>query len=135
VNRVADLNIGSIRDQIRLYEQIQRYTDLYRKAERSIVTADKLISESRDIDMFPDHKQSILDHLNRIESIETLVRNRSVHLNQIKIRSRVVESAEQDYADKIDQKIEILRSAHICPTCYSAIDDQIIAEIAEKAKT
>lgn len=134
VDRVADLNIGSICDQIKRYEQIQRYADLYRKAERSIFTADELISKSKNIDRYPDHKRSILDHLNRIESIGALMRNRSVHLNQIEIRSMVVESAEQDYADKIDQKVEILRSAHICPTCYSAIDDQIIAEIAEKAK-
>ena len=133
-NTAASVNIDSIKERIIRYEQIYKYNVIYTKSTSSLSAANKMIEESKDINLFPERKKIVLERLQRIGQITDLLRTRDFLIDGIAMRSDKLKSAEENYTATIEQKIDILREAHICPTCYSEIDDKTISDIAEKAR-
>jgi hypothetical protein len=39
--------------------------------------------------------------------------------------------ADKEYQDALNKKIELLNASHVCPTCYSAIDEDTVKKIIE----
>ena len=39
--------------------------------------------------------------------------------------------ANKEYQDALNKKIALLNEAHVCPTCYSAIDEETVKKIIE----
>ena len=37
--------------------------------------------------------------------------------------------ADREYQDAISKKIELLNESHVCPTCYSVIDEETVKKI------
>ena len=133
-NTAASVNIDSIKERIIRYEQIYKYNVVYTKSTSSLSAANKMIEESKDINLFPERKKIVLERLQRIGQITDLLRTRDFLIDGIAMRSDKLKSAEENYTATIEQKIDILREAHICPTCYSEVDDKTISDIAEKAR-
>lgn len=134
MSAAADISTGSVKERILKYDQISKYETIYNKSALSLIAADKMIEQSQDIDLFSERKKSVVGNLHRMGQIADLLRTREFLTEGIASRSDKLQVAEANYNAMIEQKIDILREVHICPTCYSEIDDRTISDIAEKAK-
>jgi hypothetical protein len=54
---------------------------------------------------------------------------------ELKQREKTEEEAKIKYNEAVDNKINILKESHVCPTCLSVIDENMVSQIIEKSKS
>jgi hypothetical protein len=128
----SKLTTADVRKKIETCEQIQRYLESIKKAEWSMSAADKFINASQCVNSFNQDRKSIVDKLERYDKITKLLLQVKNQNNDVQTKNKDLQLAEQKYKNAISVKTEILRESHICPTCYSEIDEHVISEIIKK---
>ena len=81
--------------------------------------------------MFPGIKEKLLVMIEQYKRMQTIIEN--YKKNVIIYNNDVVayNQADREYQDAISKKIELLNESHVCPTCYSVIDEETVKKIIE----
>jgi exonuclease SbcC len=93
--------------------------------------AEVFLKLSENIDGFAELKErlnSMIEKYNRVQSvINNYKKNIVIYNNDV----QAYEIADKEYQDALNKKIELLNASHVCPTCYSAIDEDTVKKIIE----
>ena len=135
--------------QSKLYEQVINLpiTQIQEKLAKRDVLADQcqklaawtgcleraeyFLKLSENTNLFPGIKEKLLVMIEQYKRMQTIIEN--YKKNVIIYNNDVVayNQADREYQDAISKKIELLNESHVCPTCYSVIDEETVKKIIE----
>ena len=128
----AGLTVTSVKQKLETCNQIVKHLDVIKKATWATAAADNFINASSCVETFASRKKQIVENVDRYKTIQNILLKVSNLNTELASREQALAIAEQKHKDAISIKTDILRESHICPTCYSEIDEHVIAEIIKK---
>ena len=132
MSKIDEKSTTRVRDKINQIEILSRSIETISKAGRTIRIANQVIESSASIDHFSVYETALKEKFRRVEQILDLERKKSELEQEVKTREQKQIQSDIDYNAAVQNKLDILRESHICPTCYSTINDTIIESIIEK---
>lgn len=128
----ANLDTKTIQNKINICEQIMKNLAVIQRAEWSMAAADKFIDASSSVSKFDTQKKHINESIERYNKIVSILNQINTLNQEVKTRDDSLMVANQKHKDAITNKTNILKQSHVCPTCYSEIDEHVILEIIKK---
>lgn len=126
--------LEDVKTKLSQWEKIRDCYFTCKKSTKTIIAADKFIASSSIVDTFTSQKyklQSNIDHIQRVLTLITRTKSEKEILDK---KNEAFEQADKNMDDAFNKKIEILSSAHVCPTCYSQLSESSIKELIPKIK-
>ena len=132
--KIANINTTGLKDKIRKYEQISTQITAIKKANWAMDAAEQFISASEFVKTYNNDKKSLTEKIDRFIKIKETLSLINTHTASLNIATSVFDKADNEHNKAIDAKTDILNETHICPVCYSTINDEMLKEIIKKSK-
>lgn len=113
---------------------IKNHSDIIARANWVIKKADEFINASHCVDTFVNDKASISSKIEKYIAIRKEVDNLSRLRVECQNNDAKLKATETEYDEAINKKIALLQEMHICPTCYSEINDATVIQITQNLK-
>lgn len=93
--------------------------------------AEQFLKLSENTNLFPGIKEKLLVMIEQYKRVQTIIEN--YKKNVVAYNNDVVayNQADMEYQNAINKKVELLNESHVCPTCYSVIDEETVKKIIE----
>jgi DNA repair ATPase RecN len=129
LKNLAETNLSKISDYVARHNLILSLLQGSNKARYAIKVADQYIEATESLSSVPGWKNSVLEKAHQIQNISDLLLKRTALSKDVEEHSKQVANAEIQFADAIHNKTNILKENHICPTCLSEINDEMLDHI------
>ena len=130
-DKVVNLPTNVLREKLAQRDHIADQCQKLAAWTGCLERAEVFVQLSKDIERFPEIKErlnAIIDNYRRVQSIiENYKKNLIVYNSDV----QAYNVANQEYQDALNKKIALLNESHVCPTCYSAIDEETVKKIIE----
>ena len=130
-DRVVNLPTNALREKIAQRDLVAEQCQKISAWTGCLDRAEIFLQLSKDIDKFLTIKEKLntaLDNYRRVQNIiENYKKNRIIYNNDV----QSYDAANREYQEALNKKITLLNESHVCPTCYSAIDEETVKKIIE----
>lgn len=123
--------VSEIDSSINKYVRIKNAFETIRRDTRRINAADTFIANSEIVNTYVKKKSDMFDVIANIQKISRITDRLSTSEKDFEKTSRHFIEVDEKLKSQIDNKAKILSETHICPTCYSTIDENTVKAIKE----
>ena len=134
VANVVNINTAMIRQKLESYQMIKNAQNNIHRANWVIESANNFIQHAECVERFPEQKHRLHELIEKYNKISQLLNAYQTHNSEASKYAKICVQADEEYDIAIQHKIDILQESHICPLCYSVIDEQAVEQIIEKSK-
>lgn len=134
VSKIANVDLSNVREALLKHKNISEHLNCISRANWVIKSADNFIDASKCVDTFAEQRKALNDMIDKYNKIRQLRENCATLKSEALGYEQVYKDADRRYNDAVHEKINILQESHVCPLCYSVIDEQAVEQIIEKSK-
>jgi hypothetical protein len=134
LNCIESIDLTNVTNNLSKYQTIQQHSAIISRSQWIIDSADKFINASNCVNTFNEANKSINGLIEKYTKTKQLLDNYNRFSEDLQHQTKMVTVAEKSYDDAVQHKVDILQESHICPLCYSNIDETVVKQIIEKSK-